>query len=201
MNSLKRPLLVVATRNPGKVHEIEAALAALELQVVGLDPSLPEVVEGGQTFVDNARLKAWAACEAMGCSALADDSGLAVDALGGEPGVHSARWAPTEAERNARLLRELAGVPAAQRTARFVSAIVVCTRDGGEVAVQGTCEGLIGLAPRGTGGFGYDPLFVLPDGRTMAELTTAEKNAVSHRGKALAQVMGALATLLREGAL
>ena len=198
---MNRPVLVVATRNPGKVTEINAALAGLALAVTGLDPALPEVEETGATFIENARLKARAARNGTGCSALADDSGLVVDVLGDAPGVHSARWAPSTAERNARLVRELAGVPAPQRTARFVSAIVICTRGGREVVVEAACEGSIGLAPRGTGGFGYDPLFVLPDGHTMAELSLSEKNAISHRGKALEQAVQALAALLREEAL
>lgn len=187
---------MLATRNPGKVREVQEAIADLDVQVITLDPTLPEVEETEPTFVGNALLKARAACAAMGHLALADDSGLVVDALNGEPGVYSARWAPTTDERNDKLLARLQGVPDPQRTARFVSAIAMVAPDGREAVVEGYLEGHIGHGRRGTGGFGYDPLFVLPDGRTLAELSIAEKNAISHRGKALMQARAKLAELL-----
>lgn len=190
--------LTVATSNPHKVDEISAVLgqigiACLPMQAAGV----PEPVEDGATFEENARIKARAYAKALGCVVLADDSGLEVDALGGAPGVHSARYAgvgATRAERdaanNAKLLRELAGVPHARRTARFVCVLCVARPDGSIVAeARGHFEGWIGEAPRGANGFGYDPLLVLEDGRTSAELTPAEKNARSHRGNALRELV------------
>jgi XTP/dITP diphosphohydrolase len=155
------------------------------------------VEETGDTFEENARIKAHAYRDAFGLAALADDSGLEVDALDGRPGVYSSRYAgpgATDADNNALLLRELASVPAGERTARFRSVIVLVDEDGAETVAVGACEGHIGFEPRGTGGFGYDPLF-WPDaapGRAMAELTLAEKNAISHRGAALRALRAAL---------
>lgn len=150
----------------------------------------PEVEETGGTLEENALLKAKALCRHLGLPALADDSGLLVDALGGRPGVHSSRYAGPEgdAERNMdRLLDELSGVPTSMRTARFVCVLALVRPDGEELFTRGECEGRILEERRGTGGFGYDPVF-LPDGfdRSMAEFTLGEKNAISHRGKALA---------------
>lgn len=179
--------ILLATRNPGKIREFRQALAGLpvELQV---RPDLPGEPEEGATFLENARRKARAAARFAGMWALADDSGLEVDALGGGPGVRSARWSGRGPEgNNDLLLKELEGVPLERRTARFRAAVVLAAPDGSIVAeAEGTCEGLIGLERRGSGGFGYDPLFLLPDlGRTMAELDPEEKNARSHRGRAL----------------
>jgi len=187
--------VVVATANRGKLEEIRSALAFDGWEFVtaadlGAEPL--DVEETGVTFVANARLKAHAYHEAFGLAALADDSGLEVDILGGAPGVHSARYAGNccgagDSANNARLMIELEEVPAQDRTARFHSVLVLVDEAGAETIAEGTCEGAIGFEPRGTGGFGYDPLF-LPDatpGRTMAELTLAEKNAISHRGAAL----------------
>jgi len=186
--------LVIATSNPHKVEEIQAVLGQVGIECVPLgDAGIPEPEEDGATFEENARIKAVAYAKALGVTVLADDSGLEVDALGGAPGVHSARYAgigETRAERdaanNAKLLRALAGVPQARRTARFVCVLSVARPDGSIVAeARGHFEGFIGEAPRGANGFGYDPLLVLADGRTSAELTSAEKNARSHRGNAL----------------
>lgn len=186
-------LVVVASSNHGKLAEIRGALpfAGWRFSAVGeLDEEWPSPEETGTTFEENARIKAVAARERFGFAALADDSGLEVDALGGEPGVYSSRYAgdcATDAENNARLLLALADVPEGERTARFRSTIVFIGEDGIETVANGTCEGRIGFEGRGAGGFGYDPLF-LPDatpGRTMAELSLAEKNEISHRGAAL----------------
>jgi len=186
--------LVIATSNPHKVEEIQAVLGQVGIECVPLgDAGIPEPEEDGATFEENARIKAVAYAKALGVTVLADDSGLEVDALGGAPGVHSARYAgigETRAERdaanNAKLLRALVGVPQARRTARFVCVLSVARPDGSIVAeARGHFEGFIGEAPRGANGFGYDPLLVLADGRTSAELTSAEKNARSHRGNAL----------------
>jgi XTP/dITP diphosphohydrolase len=185
--------VVVATRNKGKLVEIRAALAPLGWEFVAGEDlgSVPDVRETGDTFFDNAKLKADAYHRHFGrMAALADDSGLEVDALKGAPGVRSARYAgdkATDADNNAKLLRALGDLPPEERTARFRSTIVFIDEDGALLTASGTCEGHIGLEPRGTGGFGYDPLF-LPDaveGRTMAELTLKQKNAISHRGDAL----------------
>jgi XTP/dITP diphosphohydrolase len=186
--------LVIATSNPHKVEEIGAVLGQLGIECLPLgDAGIPEPAENGTTFEENARIKAIAYAKALGRTVLADDSGLEVDALGGAPGVHSAYYAgvgTTRAERdaanNAKLLRELVGVPDARRTARFVCVLVIARPDGTILAdSRGSFDGVIGLASRGTNGFGYDPLLVLHDGRTSAELSSDEKNARSHRGNAL----------------
>lgn len=193
--------LVIATSNPHKVEEIGAVLGQLGIACLPLgDAGIPEPDEHGATFGENARIKAIAYARALGRTVLADDSGLEVDALGGAPGVHSAYYAGTGATRaerdaanNARLLRELAEVPDARRTARFVCVLCIARPDGEIVAeAYGTFEGMIGRAPRGANGFGYDPLLVLPDGRTAAELSNDEKNARSHRGNALRALVPAL---------
>lgn len=183
--------LVVATRNAGKRRELEALLAPLGYELLTLDEAgvTGEVEETGDTFVENAELKARAALEATGLCVLADDSGLEVDALGGAPGVRSARYAGVahdDQANNARLLRELVGVTA--RGARFRCALVYLEPGGRRLVVDGTCEGRIAEAPRGGGGFGYDPLFLIGD-RTMAELSADEKNRSSHRAVALARLV------------
>lgn len=184
--------VVVATRNAGKLAEIRAALPFPHWQFVSSTElgDWPEPEETGSTFEENARIKAVAARERFGLAALADDSGLEVDALDGEPGVYSSRYSgecATDASNNERLLTTLGRTPQDERTARFRCVMVFIDDDGTEVVASGTCEGHIGFDPRGSGGFGYDPLFwpVATPGRTMAELETAEKNAISHRGAAL----------------
>lgn len=193
--------VVVASNNHGKLAEIRSAIDIEGVEFVSageLDTEWPSPVEDGDTFEDNARIKAVAARERFGFAALADDSGLEVDALDGAPGVYSSRFAgpcATDADNNERLLLSLADVGASERTARFRSTIVLLSADGSEYVANGTCEGRIGFAPRGEGGFGYDPLFE-PDaapGRTMAELTLAEKNSISHRGAALRNLKAMLA--------
>jgi XTP/dITP diphosphohydrolase len=188
--------LLFATSNPHKLKEVRPIFSAAGFEIVGLDTleSIPdEPVEDGETFEDNARIKAVAYARATGRRCVAEDSGLSVDALDGAPGVHSARYAGeggTRAERdrrnNEKLLAALAGVPASKRSARFVCAMCVADPDGRIVAeTSGTYEGVIAESPRGENGFGYDPLLLLPDvGRTSAELTPEEKNARSHRGAA-----------------
>ena len=193
---MNRTRLVVASSNPAKLREIEEIIAPLVYEAVAIGRLVPDfdVEETESTFEGNARLKAQAAAKATGLIAIADDSGLQVDALGGAPGIYSARYAATDAERVARLLKELAGVT--ERSACFVCALAVC-RPGGEcVTARGRVEGHICEAPRGRGGFGYDPVFV-PAGkqRTFAELTAAEKHALSHRGRALAQLPELLSKL------
>jgi XTP/dITP diphosphohydrolase len=188
--------LVLATRNQGKEREFRELLADLPLAVVGLGayPNAPEVAEDGSSFAENALAKARQVAAYTGEIALADDSGLEVDALGGRPGIHSARFAgprANDADRIDKLLELLKDVPPPLRTARFQAAIaVVWPRDAcGDVprtlAVQESCEGRITEAPRGTGGHGFDPVFYHePSGKTFAEMTMEEKNEVSHRGRA-----------------
>lgn len=204
--------VLFATSNPHKVEEVAAVLAPLGLEVLGLDDlsiddgSIAEPEETGETFADNARIKAVAYAAATGRPCLADDSGLEVDALDGAPGVRSARYAgagDSRADRdrlnNEKLLAELSGVPAERRAARFVCAMCIASPEGRPLAeTLGTFDGIISEEPVGTNGFGYDPLLFLPaDGRTSAELTTDEKNARSHRGHAAR----ALAAQIREHGL
>jgi XTP/dITP diphosphohydrolase len=183
--------LVLATANPDKAAEIRAVLldAGLDVELVPRPDDVPEVDETGDTLEDNARLKAMALCEATGLPAVADDTGLAVDALGGAPGVWSARYAgegATYADNVAKLLDALRDVAPARRTARFSTVALARWPDGREVAAIGEVEGVIASAARGGGGFGYDPLFVPveSDGRTFAEMSAGEKHRVSHRGRA-----------------
>lgn len=189
--------LVLASKNPGKLREFRDLLAGRSIDVIGLDPDAPEVAETGTTFEQNALIKARAAVAATGLPALAEDSGIMVDALGGEPGVRSARWVPgSDEDRLRALLARMEGVPAELRTARYVSVIAVVLPSGRAEVFRGEWEGRLTDAPRGTGGFGYDPIFALSDGRTAAELTLHEKNAVSHRARALARCLERLPALL-----
>ena len=182
--------LVLASKNQHKLKEMQTILGQLGLEVVlesqvGVDV---DVDETGVTFMENALLKARAVCEASGMAAIADDSGLVVDALSGAPGVYSARYGGKESDaaRTAFLLENMAEVPEEQRTARFVSAIACALPDGRVVTAEGTCEGVITFETRGDNGFGYDPVFYVPAlGKTFAEADGAEKNAISHRGNAL----------------
>ena len=183
--------VILATQNPGKVREIAAIYARLELELRPLAdcPEIPQIREEGTTYADNAAAKARAAALRMGLVALADDSGIEVDALGGAPGVHSARFlgpSATDGERNDRILFLLRGVPEERRTARYRAAVAVATPDGTVRIFDGICEGRVAIAPRGTAGFGYDPIFV-PEGaqRTIAEIPPQVKNRISHRARAL----------------
>ena len=188
MPSPPRLRLVCATANPHKVREIAAVLGDA-VDLIPRPVHVPDVVEDADTLTGNARLKAVALCDATGLAAVADDTGLEVDALDGAPGVHSARYAgerSTDADNVAKLLAALQGVEHDRRTARFRTvALVRCPR-GGETQAEGIVEGHIAVEPRGIDGFGYDPIFVPVDGdgRTFAEMTAAEKNAISHRGRA-----------------
>ena len=194
--------VVVATRNRHKVREIGALLeeAGLGFEAVPIDEVAPavELVEDQETFEGNAAAKARQAAAACGLPALADDSGIEVDALGGAPGVRSARWAGEpcdDGRNNQKMLAELAGVPPGQRTARYRCAAVFVDGRGLEIVRSGACEGVLLDAPRGGGGFGYDPLFLVPSlGLTMAEIDLATKNRLSHRAAAFR----ALAQALRE---
>lgn len=180
---------VLATANPDKAQEIRAILDGLDVTLIPRPDDVPEVIEDGETLEDNALLKARALCEATGMAAIADDTGLFVDALNGAPGVYSARYAgevATYADNCAKMLRELTGVDAAKRTARFRTVAAVAYPDGSWFVVDGEVEGHIAETPRGENGFGYDPIFV-PEGtkgRSMAQLAPEEKHALSHRGNA-----------------
>ena len=182
--------LLIATHNRGKLIEYQAMLADLPFELVTLDDVNihDDVAESGATFAENARLKAVEYATRSGLLTLADDSGLEVDALGGEPGVHSKRYAgegKSDAERNIFLLDKLHGVPPSNRSARFRCAIAIASPAGKLWETDGTCEGEIGFEPRGAHGFGYDPLFQVAErGMRMAELSTEEKNKVSHRARA-----------------
>ncbi|HAH85775.1 MAG TPA: non-canonical purine NTP pyrophosphatase [Armatimonadetes bacterium] len=195
--------VVLATNNPGKVREIREILAPRGIEVVSLSeyPGLAEIKEGGDTFKDNAAIKALAACEHTNLVALADDSGLEVDCLDGAPGVYSSRFAGEEkddAANNRRLLELLASVPEKERTARFRCVVAIVDREGWIYNAEGTCEGIIAMEPRGEGGFGYDPLFYLPEyGKTFAELEPEIKNKISHRARALAGALDILSELER----
>jgi XTP/dITP diphosphohydrolase len=194
--------LVLASANPDTAAEISAILsAAVPALVLAPRPAdLADVDETGTTLLENARLKAAAIAAATGEAAVADDTGLAVDALDGAPGVYSARFAgedATYADNVARLLKELDGVAPDRRTARFETVALVCWPDGREVAATGEVEGVITTAPRGESGFGYDPIFepLEGDGRTFAELLPMQKHALSHRGRAFRALAAELAKL------
>jgi XTP/dITP diphosphohydrolase len=187
------PRLVVASKNPDKITEIEAVLIPLGLAeeiVRGLD--WPEVEEDGETLTDNALLKARAVSAVTGLPVVADDTGLEVEALGGDPGVRTARFAGPEAtygENVEMLLQRMEGV--AERSARFVTVAALVMPDGAEITARGEIEGGIALRPRGEGGFGYDPVFEV-DGRTLAEMGESEKNEISHRARALRALVAKL---------
>jgi XTP/dITP diphosphohydrolase len=195
--------LFVATQNPGKEREYRELLAPLEAEIRfsgDLDLHL-DVREDGTTYAQNARKKAEQYARACHLLTLADDSGLEVDALGGAPGIHSARYAPgTDADRVAALLDELRGVPWEDREARFRCVLVIVLPAGDEVyQVEGTCEGVITQEPRGEHGFGYDPVFYLPQYRsTMAELPREEKNRISHRARAVQAALPLLRRLVSQ---
>ncbi|EFB75305.1 RdgB/HAM1 family non-canonical purine NTP pyrophosphatase [Subdoligranulum variabile] len=209
-------LICAASNNAGKLKELRRILERMGHEVkslrelgIALDPE-----ETGTTFAENARIKAEAFCKASGLPTVADDSGLCVDALHGAPGVYSARYAGhhgDDAANNAKLLREMADVPAEQRTARFVSAVCFLLPDGRELLVEGECPGSVAFTETGTNGFGYDPLFIpdrvgLPDGTTIentarrsyAELADGEKDAISHRGRAMEKLDAQLPAFLEQ---
>ena len=188
------PRLVCASANPDKVAEITTILDGV-VELLPRPPEVPDVVEDQPTLEGNARLKAVAICRATGQAAVADDTGLEVEALGGEPGVFSARWAGPDCsyrDNRVKLLAELAGHH--DRRARFRTCVVVCWPDGDELVVEGACEGSVAPAERGTRGFGYDSLFVPDEGHglSFAEMSAADKHQISHRGRAFVKLLAAL---------
>lgn len=203
--------IVLASNNQGKLRELQAlfsqdpALAQLEL-LSARDVKLPPVEEDAATFQGNARKKALFAAKSTGLIALADDSGLEVDALEGKPGVHSARYASSSGENSqdqdniAKLLEELAAIPEPKRTARFRCVVAIATPEGEVWTTEGTCQGAITTKPIGQGGFGYDPVFLV-DGtnKTMAQLTEEEKNSISHRAVAFAKALPILKNICQKG--
>ncbi|MCX5198411.1 RdgB/HAM1 family non-canonical purine NTP pyrophosphatase [Streptomyces sp. NBC_00249] len=204
MTSTHPRRLILATRNQGKVTELHAILSAagLPFELVGADayPEVPDVKETGVTFAENALLKAHALARATGLPAVADDSGLCVDVLGGAPGIFSARWAGTHGDDKANLdllLAQLGDISDEHRGAHFFCAAALALPDGTERVVEGRLLGTLRHTPAGTGGFGYDPILEpLGEARTCAELTAAEKNAISHRGQAFRALIPAVRELL-----
>jgi XTP/dITP diphosphohydrolase len=194
--------IVVATSNPGKLREIKDALQGLALEILSLMDLSPGLVleEDARTFRENALKKARVVAKLSDRLTIADDSGLEVDALQGMPGVRSARFAgegASDAENNRKLLQLLKGVPSTRRGATFRCVIAIVSPQGKEAWVEGICRGVIGDTARGRQGFGYDPLFLLPElGKTLAELSLEEKNRISHRGRALAALREALTDFL-----
>lgn len=194
-------ILVLATRNKGKLKEFKELLKDFPVEIRSLADfgPIPEVVEDGETFDENAYKKAHFTAKALGLPAIADDSGLAVEALDGAPGVYSARYAGEkagDAENTAKLLKEMEGV--SSRKAAFHCVISIAVPSGPALTYEGTCQGELLTAPRGEDGFGYDPIFFYPElGKTFAELTMEEKNRVSHRGKAMAEMAGEFDQVLK----
>lgn len=193
--------LVLATNNKGKVKEFKELLGDVEILSLSDFPDIPDIVEDGNTFEENAIIKAKTVAQATGLMALADDSGLEVDILNGQPGIYSARFAGAgkdDQKNNEKLLALLKDVPTEKRTARFRCVIAIVTPLGETYTADGKCEGLIGKEPVGHKGFGYDPLFIVPSyNKTFAELDLAEKNKISHRGKALIKANSILEQLLK----
>ncbi|MBO8138112.1 MAG: XTP/dITP diphosphatase [Desulfotomaculum sp.] len=193
--------MVLASGNKGKLEELRSLLEPYDITVYSLAhyPNMPETVEDGSSFLENAIKKAKEAAAYTGLPALADDSGLEVDCLNGQPGVMSARFAgpgKDDAANNKKLLQLMKDVSWEKRTARFRCVIAVCTPEGELYTSEGSCEGYILHEPRGTGGFGYDPLFYIPEyDKTFAELEMSEKNKISHRGRALQGAVKILAKM------
>ena len=194
---------VFASHNKGKIQEVQEILAPFGIEIEPIPADFPEIEENGTSFEENAKIKARAVCKATGLPAVADDSGLTVDALDGFPGIHSARWAGPEADahdRNQLLLEKLLSVPEDQRGAQFVCGAACVFPDGKELAVRGQCRGTILGEEHGDGGFGYDPIFCVPEyGCTFGELASDVKNSISHRARAFTALGSALRTLLQEG--
>lgn len=188
---------IIATHNRKKLGEMQRILAPLGVEVLTAEEigkKLTDVEETGSTFIENAVLKAESGCRESSLPCIADDSGLVVDYLGGEPGVYSARYAGEHGNDEAniqKLLKNLEGVPKEKRTARFVCTVCVCFPDGRKLTVSGKCEGYIGFEKHGCGGFGYDPVFMVGE-RSFAEFTAEEKDSVSHRGNALRELVKVL---------
>ena len=195
--------LLVATSNAGKLVEIREIVAGIALELISLrDLRLPPPAETGDTFHANAAQKATISARQSGLWTLADDSGLCVEALGGAPGVHSARYASTDEERRAKLLHALQGMPEEKRAAHFFCAVALSPPDGERILrAEGRVDGNIAFAERGANGFGYDPIFLPAEtpGQTLAELGSGEKNRLSHRGRALQRLRPVLERLARDG--
>jgi XTP/dITP diphosphohydrolase len=195
--------IILATRNEDKVREIGHILGSLPLALLSLKdfPGIPEIAEDGATFLENARKKALTVQELTGLASLADDSGLEVEALNGRPGIMSRRFAgpgATYADNNLKLIDQMKGIPFDSRRARFVCVAALAAPDGKVHLSEGELSGYIAESPRGEGGFGYDPLFYLPEyGKTVAELDAETKNAISHRAKAMGAMREILQTLAR----
>lgn len=193
--------MIIATHNAHKLDELRRILIPLNIEAVtdtDLGITLTEADETGTTFAENAFIKAQLACRESGLPAIADDSGLCIDALGGEPGVYSARYAPV-GQRKATVLRALEGVEDQKRSAHFESAVCCVFPNGDTVTARGVCHGHIGHEPRGEGGFGYDPIFVTENGKTFAQLTAQQKDEISHRGRALRDFAVQLQAYLEKG--
>lgn len=195
--------IVLATRNKGKAREIKEILGDLDLEIVTLDdfPEIPMPIEDGKSFKENALKKARLVARHLNMPAIADDSGIEVDALNKRPGIFSARYAgenATDEENNSKLLHELNGIPFDKRRAAYKCVIALALPSGAEETVEGGCQGFIALEPEGNGGFGYDPLFYVPEyGKTMADLSPEIKNRISHRGRALAKLRKRIIEILK----
>jgi XTP/dITP diphosphohydrolase len=188
--------ILLASTNPGKLEELVALFVDVPGYTFKLGPPL-DIEETGQTFAENAAIKALTTMKATGQACLADDSGLTVEAMDGRPGVYSARYAPTNEARIAKLLAEMDQIPASKRQAAFECAMALALPDGTLIAVEGRCEGVITRSPRGAGGFGYDPIFEVPTlGQTFGEIDAEAKNRLSHRALATARLKAALAGTL-----
>ncbi len=194
--------IVIATKNEGKLREMRNAFAELPVEVAALSDfgSLPDAVEDGETFLDNARKKARFFMEKTGYACIADDSGIEVEAFGGGPGVYSARFAGEHGDdeaNNRKLVEELRRLGLEESPADYRCVLVFVDTDGSELIADGRCDGAVRQEPRGTNGFGYDPYFYVGKDRTMAEMTLSEKDEISHRGKALREIAGLLKGYLR----
>ena len=186
--------LIFATGNKDKMKEIRMILGDLDYEILSMKEAgiTADIVEDGKTFEENAQIKAKAISKLANCLVLADDSGLEVDYMDKQPGIYSARWMGEDTSydiKNKKIIENLEGVPDEKRTARFVCAVAAAFPDGRVITKRGTIEGIIGYEQRGENGFGYDPIFFLPEyGKTTAELSPEEKNKISHRGRALEQI-------------
>ena len=193
---------VLASHNRGKIQEVKQIWEPMGLEIVPMPEDFPEIEEDGASFEENAMIKARTVSKALGLPAVADDSGLVVDALDGFPGIHSARWAGPDAtahDRNVLLLEKMLSVPEDQRGAKFVCVAACVFPDGKEMTVRGQCRGTILSEERGTGGFGYDPIFCVPEyGCTFGELEQDVKNSISHRARAFTALGSALQVYMEE---
>ncbi len=194
--------IVIATKNKGKLREMTEAFSDLPVEIVSLEKfgNLPDAVETGSTFAENAEIKARFFMSKTGCACIADDSGLEVDALDGKPGVYSARFAGFHADdgtNNQKLMEELDRVGVNESKADYRCALVFIDTNGAKLESEGICRGIIKKTAKGQGGFGYDPYFYIDDNKTMAELTLEEKNKISHRGAALRQMVAFLKEYLK----